>query len=34
LGLVYAVAGGIMLPLLTMRGRLDSARSRATTTAM
>ncbi len=32
LGLIYAVAGGVMLPILTARGRLDSARQRATTT--
>ncbi len=31
LGLIYAVAGGIMLPILTGRGRLDSHRQRATT---
>jgi phosphatidylglycerol:prolipoprotein diacylglycerol transferase len=33
LGLMYAVAGGIMLPVLTARGRLDSRGPRATTTA-
>jgi phosphatidylglycerol:prolipoprotein diacylglycerol transferase len=33
LGLVYAVGGAIMLPILTARGRLDSSRGRATTTA-
>jgi prolipoprotein diacylglyceryltransferase len=33
LGLIYAVGGGIMLPLLSARGRLDSRRDRATTTA-
>ena len=32
LGLIYAVAGSIMLPLLTARGRLDSGGHRATTT--
>jgi phosphatidylglycerol:prolipoprotein diacylglycerol transferase len=32
LGLIYAVAGGIALPILTLRGRLDSQRQRATTT--
>jgi phosphatidylglycerol:prolipoprotein diacylglycerol transferase len=32
LGLIYAIAGGIMLPILTARGRLDSAGPRATTT--
>jgi phosphatidylglycerol:prolipoprotein diacylglycerol transferase len=32
LGLIYAVGAGIMLPLLSARGRLDSRRSRATTT--
>jgi phosphatidylglycerol:prolipoprotein diacylglycerol transferase len=31
LGLGYAVAGGIMLPILTARGRLDSGGQRATT---
>jgi phosphatidylglycerol---prolipoprotein diacylglyceryl transferase len=34
LGLIYAIAGGIMLPVLTARGRLDSGRARGTTTAM
>jgi phosphatidylglycerol---prolipoprotein diacylglyceryl transferase len=33
LGLIYAVAGGIMLPILSARGRLDSGGQRATTTA-
>jgi phosphatidylglycerol:prolipoprotein diacylglycerol transferase len=33
LGLIYAVAGGMMLPLLNARGRLDSDGRRATTTA-
>src|SRR2546429_517311 len=33
LGLVYAIGGGIMLPILTARGRVDSGRQRATTTA-
>jgi len=33
LGLIYAVAGGIMLPLLSARGRLDSNRRHATTTS-
>jgi phosphatidylglycerol:prolipoprotein diacylglycerol transferase len=33
LGLMYAVAGGIMVPLLTARSRLDSGEHRATTTA-
>ena len=32
LGLIYAVAGAIMLPVLTRRGRLDSHQQRATTT--
>jgi prolipoprotein diacylglyceryltransferase len=32
LGLIYAVAGAIMLPVLTRRGRLDSRQQRATTT--
>lgn len=33
LGLVYAVAGAVMLPILSARGRLDSGRGGATTTA-
>jgi phosphatidylglycerol:prolipoprotein diacylglycerol transferase len=33
LGLIYAVSGGIMLPILSARGRLDSRERRATTTA-
>ena len=33
LGLIYAVAGVVMLPVLTLRGRLDSAGPRVTTTA-
>ncbi|OLC03545.1 MAG: hypothetical protein AUI15_02135 [Actinobacteria bacterium 13_2_20CM_2_66_6] len=33
LGLIYAVAGGIMLPLLSARRRLDSNRRHATTTS-
>jgi phosphatidylglycerol:prolipoprotein diacylglycerol transferase len=33
LGLVYALAGVLMLPILTARGRLDSRGQRATTTA-
>jgi phosphatidylglycerol:prolipoprotein diacylglycerol transferase len=33
LGLIYAVAGVVMLPVLTARGRLDSGGRRATTTA-
>jgi len=33
LGLIYALAGGIMLPLLSARGRLDSTGPRATTTS-
>src|SRR5256886_17420273 len=33
LGLIYAVAGGIMLPLLSVRRRLDSNRRHATTTS-
>jgi len=32
LGLIYAVGGGIILPVLTARGRLDSPGQRATTT--
>src|SRR5207245_6607339 len=32
LGLSYAVGGGIMLPFLSARGRLDAAGQRATTT--
>jgi phosphatidylglycerol:prolipoprotein diacylglycerol transferase len=32
LGLAYAVAGAAMLPILTMRGRLDSPSAGATTT--
>ncbi|OLC10807.1 MAG: hypothetical protein AUH39_01055 [Chloroflexi bacterium 13_1_40CM_67_9] len=32
LGLIYAVSGGIMLPVLTARGRLDSGGLGATTT--
>lgn len=32
LGFIYAVAGGIMLPILSARGRLDSLDRRATTT--
>ncbi len=32
LGLIYAVAGAVMLPVLTLRGRLDSAGPRVTTT--
>jgi phosphatidylglycerol:prolipoprotein diacylglycerol transferase len=32
LGLIYAVAGAIALPMLTVRGRLDSVRERVTTT--
>jgi phosphatidylglycerol---prolipoprotein diacylglyceryl transferase len=32
LGLIYAVAGGVMLPILTARGRLDSGGRRVTTT--
>ena len=32
LGLIYALAGGIMLPVLTARGRLDSRVPGATTT--
>jgi phosphatidylglycerol---prolipoprotein diacylglyceryl transferase len=32
LGLIYAVAGGAMLPILTARGRLDSRGRRDTTT--
>ena len=31
LGLGYAVAGGIMLPILAARGRLDSSGQRVTT---
>jgi phosphatidylglycerol:prolipoprotein diacylglycerol transferase len=33
LGLIYAVAAALMLPLLTIRGRVDSSTSRATTTS-
>jgi len=33
LGLIYAIGGGIMLPILTARGHLDSRGRRATTTA-
>jgi phosphatidylglycerol:prolipoprotein diacylglycerol transferase len=33
LGLIYAVAGMVMLPILSARGRLDSPGGRATTTA-
>ena len=33
LGLIYAIGGAIMLPILTARGRLDSRRARVTTTA-
>ena len=33
LGLIYALGGAIMLPILTARGRLDSRGARATTTA-
>src|SRR5438477_3651969 len=33
LGLIYAVAGGIMLPILSARSHLDSRGRRATTTA-
>ena len=33
LGLIYAVAGAVMLPVLTVRGTLDSRGARATTTA-
>jgi phosphatidylglycerol:prolipoprotein diacylglycerol transferase len=33
LGFIYAVAGVVMLPVLTVRGRLDSRTTRATTTA-
>jgi phosphatidylglycerol:prolipoprotein diacylglycerol transferase len=33
LGLIYAVGGAIMLPILSARGRLDSRGQRATTTA-
>src|SRR5256886_3822203 len=33
LGLIYAVAGAVMLPGLTVRGTLDSRGGRATTTA-
>jgi phosphatidylglycerol:prolipoprotein diacylglycerol transferase len=33
LGLIYALAGAVMLPVLTLRGRLDSAGPRDTTTA-
>jgi phosphatidylglycerol:prolipoprotein diacylglycerol transferase len=33
LGLVYGVAGAVMLPILSARGRLDSHGGRATTTA-
>jgi len=33
LGLAYAIGGGLMLPILTARGRVDSGRQRATTTA-
>jgi phosphatidylglycerol:prolipoprotein diacylglycerol transferase len=33
LGLIYAVAGAIMLPILSARARLDSGGQRATTTA-
>jgi hypothetical protein len=32
LGLIYAVAGAVMLPVLTLRGRLDSRDPHATTT--
>jgi phosphatidylglycerol:prolipoprotein diacylglycerol transferase len=34
LGLIYALGGGIALPILTARERLDSGSPRATTTAM
>ena len=33
LGLAYAIGGGLMLPILTARVRVDSGRQRATTTA-
>jgi phosphatidylglycerol:prolipoprotein diacylglycerol transferase len=33
LGLIYALAGAVMLPVLTLRGRLDSAGPRVTTTS-
>ena len=33
LGLIYAIGGAIMLPILTARGRLDSSGARGTTTA-
>ena len=33
LSLIYAVGGAVMLPMLTARGRLDSRRAGATTTA-
>jgi phosphatidylglycerol:prolipoprotein diacylglycerol transferase len=33
LGLIYALSGGIMLPILSAHGRLDSRERRATTTA-
>jgi len=33
LGLIYAVSGAVMLPILSARGHLDSGRERATTTA-
>jgi len=33
LGLVYAIGGGLMLPILTARGRVDSGRRSVTTTA-
>lgn len=32
LGLIYALAGAVMLPMLTARGRLDARPSRGTTT--
>jgi len=33
LGLIYAVSGAVLLPILSARGRLDSGGGRATTTA-